>query len=447
MFIILVLVSLLNLAVAQEAPPRVQVLIDQFNSVMTRCPERVWNNYSWRNSKIVLITPDKEESWVWDADSQSVKKLKNEYLPSSSLKSFYEFFNLDNKKAISILLEEKESTKSLMGLAVHEFFHNIVQEKWDIKQTSRGTIYPFSYEPRYFRRMIFDELKSYLLTGDIERLEKANTWFKKWRHEYSDEFNSSTDGYEGSAEYVETIVTSLIQAGGCSATEEKLKQVVTDEVKNEFGSAFNGEVFMLDSEGYQLGALASIILRFENVDTDWQKKIALGRSPLELLFDNVKESYEREPNKLLENSFKKSAEKKNKEIKDLLGSNPAALDDKNFVRVYLPFEWLQTNFMPAHMILMKSNSGILSAYPLATDHEFKSKEFKGYIKVKENSVIFTEGEKFSKTACESPLFVLVHKNNLKIVASGFKFSALNISGQVEGQLQTQEDSFLELCIQ
>ena len=57
--------------------------------------------------------------------------------------------------------------------------------------------------------MMFDRLKEFLLTNNQSSLSKAKFWFEKWKSEFPKEAQSTTDGYEGTARYVEMIASKI----------------------------------------------------------------------------------------------------------------------------------------------------------------------------------------------------------------------------------------------
>lgn len=445
MKIILILAVLLKWEPSFGMPDRVSDVIQHFNDIMMKCSKRIWSNYTWEKTKIVFVEAE-EKSWVWEADTQTLNFVDTKILPREVLDSSYSFFIINEQKAMSLKLEEEETSEDLFSLAVHEFFHHLAQESWPRTSTIRGTTYPYFYEPRLFRRMLFDSLKSYFKTQNHRDLQKAKYWFEKWKTKFPNEYKNSADGYEGSAEYAETLALAFIRSGGCSASEETLKKTVEQEVENSFGHAFNGDFFMLDAEGYSLGGLASLILKFNDKNTQWQDQIAKGLSPLDLIFEDVA-SFEDKTNLALENIFKASAKKLNTETKMLLGQDLTNLVDKDFIRVYIPFGWLQSNFQPVSMILLNMGANDFTAYPLSTDHLFQSPDQKEFFRLSEKRVIFIQNTlQTSAPKCKDVFFTLIHKNELRQDESEYHFASSSLTAYSSSAFQYNKDGFTFLCV-
>ncbi len=101
------------------------------------------------------------------------------------------------------------------------FFHNQAQKSWTRDGVgSRGTLYPVDWKPRLYRRMIFDNLKNYLSLQNTTSSQKARYWFEKWTREYPEEVKASTDGYEGTARYAESLAKIIVRTG-CRGRQSK----------------------------------------------------------------------------------------------------------------------------------------------------------------------------------------------------------------------------------
>jgi hypothetical protein len=182
---------------SDEAPKDVRELATKFKVTMMDCPEKIWANYNWTGLKVVFTYPSRGLSWVWDASANSLVPVSNKFLPLSMPGSEYEFFIMSGQDTMSLNMEK---TDDPFRLGVHEFFHEHGQKKWKEEEAShrhrRGTVYPVAWQPRLYRRMIFDNLKTYAQSKQSRDLKKARYWFGKWSTEYSYEPKSTTDGYE-----------------------------------------------------------------------------------------------------------------------------------------------------------------------------------------------------------------------------------------------------------
>ncbi|MCJ8502206.1 hypothetical protein [Desulfatitalea alkaliphila] len=101
--------------------------------------------------------------------------------------------------------------------------------------------YPYEWEPRLYRRMIFDNLQYYLSYGNQADLRRARYWCDRWS-ENDFEVLSTTDGYVGTAYYVEVLAEAVV-ALGCWASENSLKAYVLEKVYTDFGHRVSGESF------------------------------------------------------------------------------------------------------------------------------------------------------------------------------------------------------------
>jgi hypothetical protein len=424
-----------------QAPPEVQKLAEGFNRTMIVCPQKIWSNYSWESLKVVLIYPSKSKSWVWDASKNTLQTVPNSELPASAIGSFFEFFNFNGHKAMSLQMEE--GSTEVFELGVHEFFHHIGQEKWTNNQTGgRGTLYPLSGEPRFYRRMIYDNLKQYLQTGNQLSLGRAKYWFEKWSYEYSYETQSTTDGYEGTADYVETMATAVAKLG-CTATDEQLKNAVINEVSTNYGFSVSGQHLALDSEGYEIGGLAALILRFNGVElSDWNRRTSAGETPLQVLLESVSPIAEVASDDL-RNTFIQAAQIANQNMQPILDNDISNWNEKSYVRIPSPFNWLQSNFMPK--FFAHSSELQLDLYPVSTDHHYISPSDGGSnFRLKTNAVIF----KYFTTACSGQyFFTLVPEDSIENDGRTVNMLSGSVVGRLVGEIKTNEDGFKFFCVE
>jgi hypothetical protein len=330
--------------------------------------------------------PSKNDSWIWDASTNNTQSISNSELPASAIGSSYEFFDLNGHKAMSLNMEE--GMTKVFELGVHEFFHHIGQENWTSNQTGgRGTLYPLDGEPRFYRRMIYDNLRQYFQSGNQVSLGRAKYWFDKWANEFSNETQSTTDGYEGTAEYVETMAAAVAKLG-CSATDEQIKAAVINEVTTDFGFSVSGQHLALDSEGYEIGGLAALILRFNGFElSEWNRRMATGETPLQVLLESVAPVVETPPAELRD-TFVQAAQKTNEERRPILDDDISNWNNKLYVRVPAPYNWLQSNLMPK--FFAHSSELDLDLYPLSTDHQYVSPSSDGSnFRLKTDAVLFS----------------------------------------------------------
>lgn len=173
---------------------------------------------------------------------------------------------------------------------MHESFHLHTQAEWknidlskieDKEQSNmRASNYPLDDQPRIMRTMLYNCLYSALQTenqkDELKYLESAKYWYDKWVEKYADEYSDikETDLAEGTAEYFGNEIKRILQAEGYTLVTPK-------EFATESQSA--------DAESYNLGDLAIQLLKKQGKFqlSDFQDA---GKTPLESLFANIKES-------------------------------------------------------------------------------------------------------------------------------------------------------------
>lgn len=417
-------------------PKEVQQISDKFNLTMMKCPQKIWSDYNWSGLKVVLVYPSTEKSWVWNATNNSLETIVNSSLPTSVLGSTYEFFEIAGQAAMSLNMEEEGEH---VELGIHEFFHNQGQKDWTSENlgASRGTEFPLSWQPRFYRRMIFDNLKKYFQLGQPGDLSRAKYWYEKWSTEYPKEVVATADGYEGTSQYVQTVATAIVTKG-CEATDAQLKEALLPKV-SEFGFTVSGEDLALDSEGYEIGALAALILRFSNANLrEWNQKMSKGATPLEVLMAGVKPTPE---NSLLAATFQQAAKNANSEWGEILNPSIANWANKDFVRVTASYALLQSNLMPSFF----AHSSFLDMllYPLSEEHHYISSKGSNF-KIKANSVNFDMG--ISICAGQYP-FVLVPATSIKQTGKHAEVASPTVNGLLVGELKTDQQGYKYFCVE
>ena len=323
------------------------------------------------------------------------------------------------------------------------------QKEWPHKYNAEqsyyqsiGTTYPMDDSPQYYRRMIFDNLQKYLASQEQEHLRKAKYWFDKWATEHPDEVISSTDNVEGTAQYMETMAQAL--AGlGCSSTDEELKNHVLAQVESKFGNSVSGQYFALDLEGYDIGGLGSLILRFSNTDlADWNQKITEGEDPLEVLFEGVTPVPENDDKNLRED-FIYTATIMNEKYGLLLDDDIENYSNKDYIRVSAPGYWIQSTMSP-QFFAYSSEIG-KAMYPYAEDHHFLSpiEDGSDYI-FKTNAVVIPH----DRSPCSEIYdFVLVSNEAINIENRVAHVTNEVIEGRLVGELKEDGQGYSYFCVE
>lgn len=437
--VVLALFVTLSARAEDQLPPEVQKLAENFHKTMMKCPEKIWSNYKWDGIKVVLMYPSKINSWVWDASTNSIQAIPNRDLPDSAIGSTYDFFELNGQKSISLHLEEAHA--EVFKLGVHELFHHIGQENWSHNHRGRGTSYPLSGEPRFYRRMIYDNLKQYLHSGSQTNLRRAKYWFYKWSSEFSDETQSTTDGYEGTAEYVETMASAVAKLG-CSASDEDIKAVVNEVIASKFGFSVAGQYLALDFEGYEIGGLAALVLRFSGTELlDWNKRMAAGETPLQVLFERVVPQVEPTP-EALRYKFLQTAQRVNEGLKPLLDNDIKNWTNRAYVRVTAPHNWLQSNLMPK--FFTRSSELNMELYPLSTEHHYVSHNDEGSdFRLQPNAIIFNH---YTKVCPNQFSFTLVPEQFVRQEEGPNTLATDSVVGRLVGEIKVDEQGFKFFCL-
>lgn len=422
-------------AVAQ--PKEVSGLIEKFDRTMVQCPAQIWSNYDWGGKAVVMVYPSQSSSWIWDVDTKTTQSVDNKDLPAGVVGSYYNFFKWNGRPALSLNMEL--IGESAFEFGVHEFFHDQAQLGW-VTPSGRGTNYPALWEPRVYRRMIFDHLMNYFKTGLASDLRKARFWYDKWLADHADESATSTDGYEGTARYVEAMGL-FVSKLGCAADDVQLKAEAMDYVTTNinFTASFDGSSFELDAEGYAMGGLASLILRFSNAKlADWNSAVAKGKTPLDILLEGAAPVSDELPANLAAD-YAATGKRINQERGALLDEDINRWTNKGFVRVALRLSWLQSNLMP--MFFAHSTALNLDLFPFSQEHRMISPAGSSNYSVAPKTVGFYDDQ----SPCQSSSVVtLVMASDIQAEDGLMTLTSPAVNGTIKGEYQTA-GGFTYLC--
>ncbi len=435
--ILLIALSQYTAHAKDNIPDKVISISKKFNLTMNQCPEKIWDNYSWKDAAVIFIDNDNQKSYIWHGPNNTIKEYNYSQLPDAAKGSYFKFFELNGIETMTLNM----NTKDLFALGVHELFHFINQYSWISQNpnSTRGTLYPMEWKPRYYRRMIFERLKEALITDSSLSLQKANFWYQKWRNQYPDEFIMSADVYEGTAEYAETIAKVLAK-NGCEASDKQLKKDVIKIVNNEFGDSVQQIIFSLDSEGYDIGGLATVLLRLKSQNTQWQKLLEEGVSPLEILLSSYSSVEDKEPVELKQ-SFRENVKNKNSEMGQYLDYDLSILSNPEYVRLAIPFEWNQTHLSPRFFAVPQTLK-TTTVFPLARVHNFLSVDEKSSIQLSEDTVLFLDASK--NNPCQKP-YALIRKNQIISNSDIHKLESIKINGTINASYILGPDNYEYLC--
>lgn len=426
-------------------------LIDQiskdFLKTFDSCSEKIWPSFSL-NKLNVFFVQTKSPSYMLDFKQSKLVKIKRSDLPKAVEKNLYFPFIWNEKTSVAfnftyplfpIPVPISTKRKIISETMVHESFHFVQQTDWQRDRHLRGMDYPLSFEPRLFRKMLFDHLLKYFNSkgGELDSLKKAAYWYHRWKMSYPNEVAYSTDDYEGSAAYVQHIY-NLLANYSCEVSEEELLKGVISQVMPSRAQAMDPTLssLSLSQEGYSIGALSFFILRWLNKTPNLFERIRLGESPLDVLFSNI-EKLPEEINTSMKQLYVNKAYEKNQTFSSILDPLLKSYDtkDPNFIRVSFHENGLQ-NFAPLEELFSQTRIGRINSLPLATD----SFAYIGskILTLKAGSVIFRkyQSQKRASFDCRpdatSIEFLIEKKNVIELEPGLFQFSSPLFDGVLKG---------------
>lgn len=443
-----------------KVPREVQTLTNRFYEVMVQCPEKIWHSYSWRGLNVLFVYPSRKESYLWNADTRSITLQDNAKLPRIFLESLYKFarsraggrktLSLNMEIARTLVVEEMavDSSIDLMledfifALGVHEFFHFTAQANWiDRSNGTRFSSYPLDWRARYYRKMLFRNLKEAFVSDSQDALRRSKFWYSRWSSAYPAEVVRSTDRLEGTARYAD-VMAQVVWKSSCSSSEQTLQEEARDFVRNGKGSIDEEYSFdSLSSEGYVIGAMASLMMRFQEDSTDWFTLVARGQSPLFLLLNSVEPMEEADSPSEME-KMRASIQEKNDLIGSVIDDDLQNIKDRDYIRISASMGWLQSNLMPQFFVYPAGNEA-LSIMALAVDHNFVSPGGDNNFTLREDTVLFGGDENPCQRAISSLTF-LTHKDDLG--SRGGEFWGNMSIGKIGGRFKTNSKGYHYLCL-
>lgn len=407
-------ILILNAWVSHASDPlELKTLGLMFDRTMVECPEKIWPNYSWKDFRVILARPKSQTSFVWATD-RDLEEVANEKLSVEVLGAYYHFLTYDEKPALSVNAEEARG-QFLFELTVHEFFHDQGQSDWKNNPGQRGTYFPQSATPRINRRMLYDRLADYInsdLTDD-KALAKAAFWYQKWKSENPEEELNSYDATEGAAEYVGKLA-SIIASNGCQVSKNQILASFKSEMNNEMGK----EVLLgLDSEAYEIGTLAMMLLNLIKPDLAFTTDIEQNVNPLELLLAEVKPLADEIPG-AVKAKYEEAVTAINISNKKNLGSIFKDFHQPSFIKIALPNNWMITNYSPRAFILNKEMPDLIT---MSMGAEVKFLSGLNSFSALENSVLVS-ADKLKSCKQEGSFIAVVPRNDLKINANRVELS-------------------------
>ena len=398
------------------------LVFEGFDEAMIKCPTRIWPEYNWTDTQVII--QDAVETLVWSGRDNSIKKLDPSVVPNESKQSVFSFPSSMSAKTMILIPDGSyKSTDELLRLGMHEFFHNLIQKNWK-KSGPRGTKYPQSGQPRLYRRMLFENLKAYLISNgkDPQVLGKASFWYNKWKSEFPEEALNSADGYEGTAVYAEEVGAAIAKFG-CGSEDRVLLSDAMETFKKTRGFSTTGNYFELSLEGYDIGTLSALALRFFRNDQTWFHQVAMGRTPVEILLTNVPQVPDKIPQEIA-SKFEVTASKMNSEIGKFVDKPISDYRDPKIVRIALPQKMLQSNLSPKYFVLSNLLPGAM-ILPMNFSLNFASDT--SAVKSTAGNVFFID----PKNPCESSLVSLVAPSEIAINGDLITVEGKGLQGRIK----------------
>ena len=327
------------------------IAANNFLNTDAECGERIWRDYQTPKINILFVDDGNSDSYLTALLSE--KRLSEIPRATTGLenvgRSTYSYFQIDGQSWLSIntlKLSTKTNLNTLVKLAdetyrlaVHEGFHYMQQRNWSAREGLRGTLLPIRHEPRVYRTMLMRNLftaykNSATRTAD---LQQARYWYDLWFNNYPNEVLSTTDNYEGTAQYVEQRAQALVHAG-CNATEETLRDqslALLDPYLDPTLNIYSGD--NLDTEGYTIGGLAALILAHME-DTGWQEQAEQDITPLEALMSKFSPQAQATAPGLEEQALAFTTDSQ-AEAEQTLASTYQTLKNENKIFISIPREW------------------------------------------------------------------------------------------------------------
>lgn len=189
-------------------------------------------------------------------------------------------FRLNKMRATS--RSPNSTLDSTFITGVHESFHIHDQEHWanapHSSTENRATPYPTPVKPREYRTLIKVALRKALAQNSTAFLQEAAYWYSLYKDQFEDEAQQARvfDAMEGSAEYVGEIANRL---NNCPVSQNEFARISKQAILE---STSDQPTPSVDTEGYQIGALAGSIL--DQQGKDWKTALQQhGISPLDYL--------------------------------------------------------------------------------------------------------------------------------------------------------------------
>lgn len=400
----------------------------KLNAVVLQCPEKVWPNYSWKNMNVLMVGKD-APSLIWKGSTGTMEPLAEADIPAGARNGVYSFSTVKGQDMVSLFISGPSSgvfnEHRLLQLLVHEGFHFLGQRGWNSKGGRRGTAVPVLSEPRIYRRLLADRLRTYFLSGgkDQKALGQAAFWFEKWRSQFPEEVKSTTDGYEGTAFYVQTL-SPIVTELGCESSDQALLEAAIPEIAKDHLVRLDEKTLRLDSEGYGVGGLSALILRLIDKNPNWYSLVKESQTPTEILLKNV-EPVSDSIEGALQTAYDTAAAAENKFLEEMFGNDLKRFSQPETIRIVIPKSAVRASYSPKGFFLPQSKPGVMVS-PLARAFTFEGDSWELKASADENL--------FSATSpCENGEFIaLSSAAESTSTETEVRVASPSLTGKIEG---------------
>ncbi|HBO6769691.1 TPA: hypothetical protein L4844_001794 [Pseudomonas aeruginosa] len=252
--------------------------------------ERLWPG--WRMADKAFLYSDGRNTWVADAEGRAQRTTAaGDSDPDLDLS--YAFPRYRGRPAVLLqisaahLRSNTGNSETLAAIGPHEAFHRYAQEDWPgLRKPGgyRGDLATLDPRPREYRYALFQSLLQALRTpGQRDSyLSDAQGWLRRWREAAPEESRlaAQVDLSEGTARYIEMAAAARYRSD-FAEDPQRYRQAL-----REYALAFydaNEIGVGVDSEAYEIGALAGVLLDLRDDDADWKEAAMAGTWPLDYL--------------------------------------------------------------------------------------------------------------------------------------------------------------------
>jgi hypothetical protein len=199
------------------------------------------------------------------------------------------------------------------------------------------------------------------------------------------------------------------------------------------------DIFELDTEGYDIGGLASLILRFQFPERSWWKEVAQGLTPVQILLDKmppVEEAVDPEVGV----AYHGFHAKMQKHADKLLGETLRLQGMESSVYLSFPFDWQTGSFSPIAFYVMPEAGMALT--PMGEPMVFASEDFTSKITIKPKGVTTND---IPNNPCNSVWNIVVPAEAVLAQGDFYEIKASKVEGSFRAERKKSSAGKNWLC--